>query len=214
MQVCERPRERLFSKGAGHLSDSELLAVILGSGSARAGVHELSKKVLDVIDKMNGSLTAKELSEIYGIGDAKAALICAALEFVRRRIRPEGTKIKEASDVYPLIRHFAERMQEHFICVSLNGAHEVLSIRVVTIGLLNSTQVHPREVFSDPIAERAASVIVAHNHPSGNLSPSKEDIRVTESLNSASKLLGISLLDHIVFTKSGFLSLKEKGLGF
>lgn len=211
-QENERPRERLFNQGASSLSDRELLAVILGSGNKAIGVHQLSEKVLDVIDTMNGSLTPKALAEVYGIGNAKAALVCASLEFARRRIKPEGTKISEACDVFPLIRHFAERKQEHFLCISLNGANEVLSIRVVTIGLLNSTQVHPREVFADVISERAAAVIVAHNHPSGQLVPSKEDIKVTEDLNSASKILGIRLLDHIIFSKTGFYSFQEHHL--
>lgn len=212
MQVSERPREKLYQNGPEYLSDHELIAVILGSGNSKANVFELSKKALSVIDECNDLLTVRDLSRIDGIGMAKASLLCAALEFARRRIRPEGVKVKSAADVFPLIRHYAERKQEHFICVSLNGAHEVMTTRVVTIGLLNSTQIHPREVFADPIAERAASVIIAHNHPSGNLTPSEPDLKATRELVNAGKLLGIKVLDHVIFSRNSFLSFQEEGL--
>ena len=121
------------------------------------------------------------------MGPAKATLILAALEFARRRIRPEGLKISFPPDILPLIRHFADRKQEHFLCVSLNGANEVIQTRVVSVGLVNKTQVHPREVFADPITDRASAVIVAHNHPAGGTSPSQEDREVTQQLKSAGK---------------------------
>lgn len=210
--ISDRPREKLLTKGASSLSDRELLAVILGSGSSAYGVTDLSTNVLKVVDSKNGGLTPEALIEIPGIGRAKSTLICAAIEFARRRIRPEGTKVREACDVFPLIRHFAEQKQEHFLCLSLNGAHEVIATRVVTIGLLNSSQVHPREVFSDPIKDRAASIIVAHNHPSGQLTESQEDLRITKILVEAGKLLGIKVLDHLIFCRTGYLSLSEKGL--
>mgnify|MGYP001365105232 CR=1 FL=1 len=212
LKEADRPRERLLFNGAESLSDLELLTVILGSGMEGMRVSEIAAKVLALIDLRNGSLQAGDLCKIKGIGMAKAALVCAALEFSRRRIITDGTKIKEASDVYALLRHYAEKKQEHFICLSLNGANEVIALRVVTIGLVNSTQVHPREVFADPICERAASVIVAHNHPSGQLVPSEEDLKVTQNLKSASRILGIKLLDHVIFSRHGFISFQEKGL--
>ena len=146
------------------------------------------------------------------MGPAKAALIAAAMEFARRRIRPEGLRISFPPDVLPLIRHYADRKQEHFICVSLNGANEVIASRVVSVGLVNKTQVHPREVFADAITDRASAVIVAHNHPSGSLEPSKEDIDITARLKSAGEILGIRLLDHIVFNQKGYHSFLESGL--
>ncbi len=146
-----------------------------------------------------------------GIGTAKAASISAAFEFVRRRIKPEGLKIKVPSDVLPLIQHYGDRKQEHFLCVSINGANEVMSVRVVTIGLINKSQVHPREVFADVIAERASALIVAHNHPSGELKPSKEDIQITKQLKEAAGILGLNLFDHIIFNTKGYYSFAEKG---
>ena len=155
------------------------MAILLGSGTKDSDVLTVAGRILKVLDGRNEKLSVEELQKIEGVGPAKASLIAAALEFARRRIRPEGLRISFPPDVLPLIRHFADRRQEHFICVSLNGANEVIATRVVSVGLVNKTQVHPREVFADPITDRASAVIVAHNHPSGSLEPSKEDIDIT-----------------------------------
>ncbi|MBU2522046.1 MAG: DNA repair protein RadC [Proteobacteria bacterium] len=211
MPKSDRPREKLQLKGAESLSDLELLAVLLGSGTKKVDVMALASRILKVVDQSGGTADVNALQQIEGVGSAKAALIAAALEFARRRIRPEGTKISSPADVLPLISHFADRKQEHFICLSLNGANEVIISRVVSVGLVNKTQVHPREVFADPITDRAASIIVAHNHPAGTLTPSKEDIEITMQLKSAGKTLGIKLLDHIIFNHKGFFSFQENG---
>ena len=212
LSESERPREKLQAKGPEALSDLELLAILLGSGTKDSDVLTVAGRILKVLDGRNEKLSLEELQEIEGVGPAKASLIAAALEFARRRIRPEGLRISFPPDVLPLIRHFADRRQEHFICVSLNGANEVIATRVVSVGLVNKTQVHPREVFADPITDRASTVIVAHNHPSGSLEPSKEDIEITGQLKSAGEILGIRLLDHIVFNQKGYYSFLEKGL--
>jgi len=203
----ERPREKLVEKGAQSLTDQELLAIILGKGTQKLDVLALSKKIVKIIDETGIDLQCDELIKIEGIGTAKAALLTAAFEFVRRRIKPEGLKIKFPADVLPIIQHFADRKQEHFLVVSLNGANEVMNIRVVTIGLVNKTQVHPREVFADVIAERASAVILAHNHTGSNLEPSNEDIAVTKRLVEAGNILGIKVLDHIIFNTKGFISI-------
>ena len=207
----DRPREKLQQKGAAALSDLELLAVLLGSGTKKHDVMTLANNILKVIDQSSGTADVNALQQIEGVGSAKAALITAALEFARRRIRPEGTKISSPAEVLPLISHFADRKQEHFICLSLNGANEVITSRVVSVGLVNKTQVHPREVFADPITDRASSIIVAHNHPAGTLTPSKEDIEITKQLKSAGETLGIRLLDHIIFNHKGYFSFQENG---
>ncbi len=205
----ERPREKLLEKGARTLSDQELLAVILGRGTQKDDVLSLSKKIVKLIDSIGLDFQAKDIIEIDGIGEAKATSICAAFEFVRRRIKPEGLKIKFPADILPLIQHYGDRKQEHFICVSINGANEVMTVRVVTIGLINKSHVHPREVFADVIAERASAVIVAHNHPNGELNPSKEDIQITKRLKEAADILGLNLLDHIIFNARGYYSFAE-----
>jgi len=207
----DRPREKLQKKGATALSDLELLAVMLGSGTKKYDVMMLASCILKVIDQSGVRADINALKKIEGVGSAKAALIAASLEFARRRIRPEGTKISFPVAVLPLIRHFADRKQEHFICLSLNGANEIIKSRVVSVGLVDKTQVHPREVFADPITDRASSIIVAHNHPSRSLTPSKEDIKTTRQLKLAGKTLDINLLDHIIFNHKGYFSFQENG---
>jgi len=211
MLASERPREKLLAKGPKFLADWELLAVILGRGTQKNDVIALSKKIVKVIDEKGLDFNAEDILHINGIGNAKAASISASFEFVRRRIKPEGLKIKFPADIFPLIRHYGDRKQEHFICASVNAANEVMNVRVVTIGLVNKSQVHPREVFADVIAERASAVIVAHNHPHGALQPSSEDIHVTRRLQEAAKILGLKLLDHIIFNSKGYYSFAEKG---
>jgi DNA repair protein RadC len=207
----DRPREKLQQKGAEALSDVELLAILLGRGVEGHDVMSVAARVLKVLDNNKEKPDIDELKKIEGVGIAKATLIAAALEFARRRIRPEGLKISFPSDVLPLIRHFADRKQEHFICISINGANEVIANRVITVGLVNRTQVHPREVFADPITDRASAIIVAHNHPSGGLTPSKEDFEITKQLKEAGETLGIKLLDHIIFNHKEYYSFLEHG---
>lgn len=211
LPVNERPREKLLEKGARALADHELLAIILGKGSQKNDVLALSKKLVKTIDEKGLAFKATDILEIDGIGEAKATTVAAAFEFVRRRIKPEGLKIKFPVDVLPLIQHYGDRKQEHFICVSINGANEVMNVRVVTIGLVNKSQVHPREVFADVISERASAVIIAHNHPHGELKPSEEDIKITRRIKESSKILGINLLDHIIFNAKGYYSFVENG---
>ncbi len=211
LPVNDRPREKLQLKGAHALSDLELLAILVGSGTKGQGVLTMASKLLQVIDGSGASTAVNELCSVSGVGPAKASLIVAALEFARRRIRPHGLKISFPPDVYPLIRHVADRRQEHFLCISLNGANEVIAIRTVSVGLVNRALVHPREVFADPITDRAAAIIVAHNHPSGNLTPSQDDLAVTRQLKASGQTLGIKLLDHLIFNSRDYYSLLEKG---
>jgi DNA repair protein RadC len=205
----ERPREKLLKQGAAFLSDQELLAIMLGKGTQKHDVLSLSKKIVKIIDEKGLSFSVNDVTNIEGIGIAKATSIVAAFEFVRRRIKPEGLKIKFPADVLPLIQHYANRKQEHFLCISINGANEVMSVRVVSIGLVNKSHVHPREVFADVLSERASAVIVAHNHPNGDLKPSKEDIHITNQLKEAANILGLDLLDHIIFSAKGYYSFVE-----
>lgn len=207
----DRPREKLLRKGAAALSDQELLAVLLGKGAPGMDVMTLAGKLLKVIDEKGLGVQAEDLREFDGVGDAKATLVLAAIEFARRRIKPEGAKIETPADLLPHVQHYAARKQEHFLCASINGANEILNIRVVSIGLIDRTPVHPREVFADALADRASGVIVAHNHPTGSLEPSTADIEITAQLKAAGMVVGISLLDHIIFNRSGYFSFLESG---
>ena len=145
------------------------------------------------------------------MGDAKATLILAAIEFARRRIKPEGAKIETPADLLPHVRHYADRKQEHFLCATINGANEILNIRVVSTGLIDRSPVHPREVFADAVADRASGIIVAHNHPAGGLAPSPSDTAITAQLKAAGEIVGIDMLDHIIFNRSGYFSFLEEG---
>jgi len=212
MPVSERPRERLAARGVDVLSDVELLALMLGSGSGKKNVNQLAADLLSVIESAGDDIKPADLVEVKGIGSARAAMIAASLEFARRRLRPARRRINQPSDVIPLLTHWADRPQEHFLVLSLNGAHEVIRIRVISQGILNRTVVHPREVFVDPLRDRAAAIVCAHNHPSGNRDPSSEDRKLTKRLRQSGDLLGIPLLDHIIFTEEGYFSFLESGI--
>lgn len=206
----DRPREKLQRKGPPALSDEELVAILLGFGTKGHDVMAVARRIVKLVDEQQGRPQLADLQRLEGVGPAKASLIAAALEFSRRRIRPEGVRIKTPLDVLPLVRHYADRKQEHFLCVSLNGAHEVIASRVVSVGLVNKTQVHPREVFADPITDRASAVVLIHNHPSGDLTPSREDLQLTRQLQEAGETLGIDVLDHIIFNPKGHYSFLEQ----
>ncbi len=208
----DRPREKLVKKGAGALKDYELMAVLLGSGTQHKDVLQLSREVCGVLEGRCDALVLNDLTEIYGLGRAKAAQVLSALELARRYLVTAGEKVDGAEDVYALLREYAERKQEYLLSVTLDGASRVIEKRVVGIGTLNQSLVHPREVFADAIADRAAGIIIAHNHPSGVLEPSMADRQVTRRLKEVSELVGIELLDHVILSKNGFLSLREEGL--
>lgn len=211
LPLRERPREKLLEKGPQALKDRELMAILLGKGSQRHDVLTLAEKLIPVIDEKGDRLSFEDLVRFDGIGKAKAALILAAIEFTRRRVKPGGIRINIPSDLLPLIQHYVDRKQEHFLCASINGANEIMNIRVVSIGLVDKSQVHPREVFADPLADRASAVILAHNHPVGPLKPSEADIETTKRLRQAGEIMGINVLDHIIFNQSGYFSFLENG---
>jgi DNA repair protein RadC len=205
----ERPREKLLKKGSQALSDKELMAILIGRGIEGYDVMTVAERILKTLDESRGEINLESLQKLEGVGPAKATLIAAALEFTRRRIRPEGFRISFPPDVLSLIRHYADRKQEHFICVTLNGSNEVIATRVISIGLANRTNAHPREVFADAITDRASAVIIAHNHPSGGVNPSKEDVDITRRMKAAGETLGIRLLDHIIFNERAYYSFLE-----
>lgn len=150
LPIEERPREKLQKHGSPSLSDIELLAILIGSGTAKTPAFLLAQHILDLLDKTHGDseVLLEDLLAIEGMGMAKATLISAALELGRRRMPTKRKQIIFPSDIYPIIRHYGNRPQEYFLCITLNGAHEVMSVNVVSIGLVNHTLVHPREVFA------------------------------------------------------------------
>lgn len=215
MKLDQKPdaRERIKNLGAQTLSDHELVAVALRTGTKKAPVLTLAQRVTQALDSARGETLYRVLSGLDGVGETKAGVVVAALELGRRYSGLAYRKVQTAKDVYPLLQHYQDRRQEHFLTVSLSGAHEVIACRVVSMGILNRTLVHPREVFADPIVDRAAALIVCHNHPSGQLEASEEDRAITRRLSQAGEILGISLLDHIIITpRGGYLSFVEEGI--
>jgi DNA repair protein RadC len=212
MPEHSRPREKLREKGASALTDEELVAAILGMGTAGVDVRTIARQVAALIREHKARLTLEHLLAVPGVGLAKAGQILSAFELARRHLVKDSIKITVAQDILPLVSDIAGRQQEYFVCISLNGANEVIEKRIVTIGLLDKSPIHPREVFADVIADRAAAVIFAHNHPSGELQPSEADQRIHEQLTEAARILGIRVLDHIIVSKKGYFSFQENGL--
>ena len=194
-----RPREKLQARGPEALSDYELLMAIIGSGSAQADVTKIARDVRKLLTEKGSSLTYKDLLKIKGLGAAKSTQLMASFELWRRQFevseRPIIDSPKKAAEQLADIR---DKKQEYFVCLTLDGANRLISKRIITIGTLTASLVHPREVFAEAITDRAASIIIAHNHPSGNLEASQADIDVTNRLKQAGELLGIEVLDHLI----------------
>jgi DNA repair protein RadC len=208
-----RPREKLRERGAAALTDEELVAAILGMGIAGIDVRTMARQVAGLIREHRENLTLEHLISVPGMGLAKAGQVLSAFELARRHILKDSVRIQCAEDVLPLLADIRGKSQEHFVCITLNGANEVIEKRVVTIGLLDKSLVHPRDVFADVISDRAAAVILAHNHPSGDLQPSDEDLKTQERLVEAARILGIRVLDHVIVSKKGHFSFQEAGVG-
>ncbi|HCC06177.1 TPA: hypothetical protein DEP94_02380 [Candidatus Nomurabacteria bacterium] len=204
------PREKLQKYGVNKLKDHELLALLLGSGIKDTNVLELSKKILKNIEKDGiDKITLEKLLVIKGLGKAKSSQIIALLELGKRLHTDRNPEVLSAQDVWNLCADFRESKKEHFAAFFLDTQSRLIERQIISIGTLNTSLVHPREVFEPAIKLSAASIIIAHNHPSGSLEPSKEDKKVTERLKQSGELLGIEVVDHIVLSKSGFLSIKS-----
>lgn len=209
----DRPREKMELKGAESLSDLELIMLLVSSGTAERPLNEVSSELLTLLDKSEEP-DYKSICAIKGLGRAKSSQILAALELGRRRMKKYGIgpSISSPGDIFREVRHYATRDQEQFIVLVLNGAHEVLNVFVATVGLVNKTLVHPREIFSDAIQRRGTAIAIAHNHPSGKLDPSEDDVNVTKRILISGDILGIKVLDHIIFSSSSYYSFLEHGL--
>jgi DNA repair protein RadC len=208
----DRPRERIRTRGAPTLSNGDLIAAIIGRGIAGRDVTTLSEEISTCLDRKGLAVTCEDLIAIPGVGEAKACQILAAFELARRmQERTYRPKITSPEDALPYAEDIRLERQEHVICITLNGAHELIKKRIITKGILNQSQIHPREVFADAITDRAASIIIMHNHPSGNVTPSSDDISVTKKLAEAGEVLGIRLIDHIIVAENGFCSLHGEG---
>ncbi len=216
--ISDWPRERLVMQGAAALSDAELLALLLRTGGKNKDVLEVARGILQALGGLAGlqRATDRELCMIEGVGPAKSATLQAALELGKRvtarRLRP-GEAIRGAQDVFD---HYYSQLRmlahERFFVLLLDGRHRILKDVTVSQGTLTASLVHPREVFQAALRETAAAIILVHNHPSGDPSPSVEDREITQRLVRAGEILGIKVLDHLVIAEQGFVSFLEKGL--
>ena len=212
LENIDKPREKLIKKGVKALKDYELLAILLGSGVQGKDVIKLSQEIIKLFEDDFENLNLEKLLSIHGLGLAKASQILSSIELSRRYLIKQNKKITSAKDVYEELKEYHNKKQEYFLALYLDGANHLIQTKIITIGILNQSLVHPREVFSYAIEKRCASIIVAHNHPSGILEASNEDINVTKRLKESGKILGIELLDHLIITNDGFVSLKEEGV--
>ena len=203
-----RPREKLQARGAEALSDYELLMAIIGSGTAQADVTKIARDVRKLIAENGSQLTYEDLLTVKSLGPAKAANIMAGFELWRRQFEVSERPIIDSPEkALTQLADIRDKKQEYFVCLTLDGANRLIAKRIITIGTLTASLVHPREVFTEAITDRAASIIVAHNHPSGSIEPSQADREVTKRLKDAGELLGIELIDHVVITQECYKSI-------
>ena len=202
------PREKLEYAGVGALSNEELLAIILGSGCHDCDVFELSRRLADFLSTETSIPSLARLKGIRGLGKVKASQILACLELSGRFILSDkAIPVSTPEDILSRVSYMKYESQEHLVVISLNSANYIIRVHELTTGLVNQTPVHPREAFALAIEDRAVSVIFVHNHPSGSLEPSSEDMAITRVLCASGKILQIPVLDHVIIGRSGFTSL-------
>ena len=206
------PREKIQKLGPKSLSNEELLTLILGSGTQNCSVFELSRNLSDYLSSANELPSVESLVKIRGLGVVKATQVLACLELSARYILGgKVNPVKRPDDLAKRLSYLKYEPQEHFVLVSLDSSNNIIKVHELTLGLVNQTQVHPREAFARAIEDRAVSVIFAHNHPSGNPVPSPEDYGITRVLCAAGKIIQIPVIDHIIIGKCGITSLcREK----
>jgi len=216
---ADRPREKLLLNGRRHLTDAELIAILIGSGSRNESAVDLSKRILaeygNDLDTL-GKVSVKSLSKFKGIGEAKAIAIVAALELGRRRKDTEATQVvsivssKDAFEI--MLPVFADLNHEEFWILILNHANRVIGKQLISKGGLAGTVADPKIIFKTAIEHNAAFIILAHNHPSGNLKPSSQDLQLTRKLVEGGKMLDLQVLDHLIFTDKAYYSFRDEGL--
>ena len=208
----DKPREKLVNKGVKALNDKELMALILGRGTKGKDVLKLSQDIIKLFKTDFDKLDYESLISLHGVGDAGVCKILASIELSRRYLIKQNNKIKTAKDAFSELKKYQNKQQEYFLTLTLDGANHLIQKRVVFIGTLNRTLIHPREIFADAIADRAASIILAHNHPCGTLKPSLQDELITGKIAGVGRMVGIEVRDHLILTGDGYYSFKEKGL--
>lgn len=205
-------RRLTLKNGLSYPNDRELIMLILGSGTKNMPIEYMAGEILKVICANNPEKWVEEMQRIGGVGASKALAVAAALELGRRLNRNPQAVVNKPHDVIPFIKHYAMQSSEHFVSVTVNGAKEILAIRVLCVGSGNMAVLKPSEIFSEAIQERASGIILCHNHPGGNPNPSQEDLDTTKGICRAASVLGLAVLDHIIITKNNYFSFLEHGL--
>ncbi len=210
----ERPREKLIQYGPEKLSNSELLAILLRSGKKGENVIELANKILKRFSKDElPNLTFNDLKDYSGLGPTKSCEIVACFELGKRLLKDKKAEIYlKPKEVWEELKDLRDHKKEHFIIFYLDSRNQEIKREVVSVGSLNANLVHPREVFEPAVRHLAAQILLAHNHPSGDPEPSEDDLEITKRLVESGKILGIEVVDHIIITRTGFISFKEKNL--
>ena len=210
----ERPREKLMQYGPEKLSNSELLAILLRSGKKGENVIELANKILKKFSKDElPNLTFNDLKDYSGLGPAKACEIVACFELGKRLLKDKKAEIYlKPKEIWEELKDLRDHKKEHFVIFYLDSRNQEIKREIISVGSLNANLVHPREVFEPAVKHLAAQIILAHNHPSGDPEPSEDDLEITKRLTESGKILGIEVIDHIIITKTGFISFKEKNL--
>lgn len=207
-------RERTLEHGLSFPYDEELIMLILGSGNKNMSVDVMALKILEVLDESDDDKIVENLLKLKGVGQGKALAVAAAIELGKRRNNHLRAPIRRPVDILPFVKNYAISEKEHFLVVTLNGGHEIINIHCVTVGTLNKTLIHPREVFNIAIKENAAAIIVCHNHPSGRCNPSDDDLEATQMLIQSSYIIGIDILDHVIIDRENYYSFVENDLLF
>jgi DNA repair protein RadC len=210
--IIDRPREKLQRKGPAALSDFELLEVLIGNGASQTDVGSIARNVQKQLQKGVEAFTFETLTAIKGVSTAHASKLLASLELARRHLVRDATPLQTVRDIVARLDDLRNKQQEHFVCLSLDGGQRLIAQRTITIGILDTVLAHPREVFADAIVDRAACIVVVHNHPSGDPRPSTKDITLTQQLAAAGHLLGVPLRDHIICTKTEYFSCQQHHL--
>ena len=215
----DRPREKLLTKGKHSLTDAELIAILIGSGNAKETAVDLARKIMaEYANDLNqiGRLNVKELQKFKGIGEAKALSIVAALELGKRRRKQKESVLEKISNskeavnlMQPII---GDLLHEEFWTIFLNRANTIIGKKQISIGGMSGTVADPKMIFKEALDQKALSIILCHNHPSGNNRPSEADIKLTKNILEAGRVLEINVLDHIIVTQHGFFSFADEGL--
>lgn len=212
LPLCLRPREKVRERGVEYLHSHELIALILRTGNRDLNVVEMSKRILKHYNLNElRRMTLREISLMKGIGESKGAALLAAMELGNRMVKEADTiSIKTPADIVHVANFIKNKRKEHFVGLYLNSRNQLISQQIISIGTINASIAHPREVFEPAIKYGATSLVLVHNHPSGSPDPSNDDIMLTRQMFSAGTILGIDLIDHIILAGNAYTSLKEK----